>query len=66
MLRDSTNSVDPLEALLSGSCGSIPPVSARAQGQHPRLPPGTPARKVRSIALQLSAVPCSVAAMPGR
>ncbi len=69
MLRDSTNSVDPLEALLNGSCGSIPPrlCAGAVVSTLVFKAPGAPARKVRSIALQLSgAVPCSVVAMPGQ
>ena len=66
MLRDSTNSVVPLETLLSGSIS--PRLCAGAVVSTLVFKaPGAPARKVRSIALQLSgAVPCSVVAMPGQ
>ena len=66
MLRDSTNSVVPLQTLLSGSIS--PRLCAGAVVSTLVFKaPGAPARKVRSIALQLSgAVPCSVVAMPGQ
>ena len=66
MLRDSTNSVVPLQTLLSGSIA--PRLCAGAVVSTLVFKaPGAPARKVRSIALQLSgAVPCSVVAMPGQ
>ena len=65
MLRDSTNSVVPLQTLLSGSSPRL--CAGAVVSTLVFKAPGAPARKVRSIALQLSgAVPCSVVAMPGQ
>lgn len=65
MLRDTTNSVVPLQTLLSGSSPRL--CAGAVVSTLVFKAPGAPARKVRSIALQLSgAVPCSVVAMPGQ